>query len=418
MCSIRLSAVSPAVAVLQRLFLVVLFLSPFRFTSVAAQGDSLSVITPSADEQVWRDSLHQALDGLLGHSLLETSVMGFCVYDLTADTLLYTYNARKRLRPASTQKLFTAVSGLDLLGPLYTFKTHISYRGRVHDGVLNGDLYVVGGFDPCFGATDMAEVVSRIKEEGIRRINGRLVADVSMKDTLKWGSGWCWDDDNPVLTPLLYGGKDGFMKALISRLDSAGIACPADFTYGVCPISTVSLARIAHSVDDVLGPMMKKSDNLYAESFFYQIAAVSGRKYAGNKQARRYMNDWVKKMGLFPEDYYIADGSGLSLYNYLTPELELALLRYAYHVPFIYEHLLPSLPIAGVDGTLERRMKNGPACGRVRAKTGTLEGVSSLAGYAEAANGHMLAFCIMNQGCSRGRDSRDFQDRFCEILCR
>lgn len=418
MCPIRINAVSPFVAVWQRLFLSVLILSSFGVTAVVAQNDSLPVEPSSVDEQAWRRSLCQTLDALSGHGLLETSVAGFCVYDLTADTLLYTYNARKRLRPASTQKLFTAVSGLDLLGSSYTFKTYVNYRGRVDKGVLNGDLYVIGGFDPCFGATDMAEVVGRIKEAGIRRINGRLVADVSMKDTLKWGAGWCWDDDNPTLTPLLYGGKDGFMKAFIARLDSAGIQCPAEFSYGVCPISVTSLARIAHSVDDVLGPMMKMSDNLYAESFFYQIAAISGRRYADNKQARRYMNDLIRKMGYMPEDYTIADGSGLSLYNYLTPELELALLRYAYRVPFIYEHLLPSLPIAGVDGTLERRMKNGPACGKVKAKTGTVEGVSTLAGYAEAANGHILAFCIMNQGCSRGRDSRNFQDRFCEALCR
>ena len=65
-----------------------------------------------------------------------------------------------------------------------------------------------------------------------------------------------------------------------------------------------------------------------------------------------------------------------------------------------------------------RRMKKGKARGNVRAKTGTLEGVSTLAGYATARNGHRLAFCIMNQGVASLRAAQAFQDRLCELLCR
>jgi D-alanyl-D-alanine carboxypeptidase/D-alanyl-D-alanine-endopeptidase (penicillin-binding protein 4) len=74
--------------------------------------------------------------------------------------------------------------------------------------------------------------------------------------------------------------------------------------------------------------------------------------------------------------------------------------------------------MAGLDGTLKNRMYPGDAAGRVFAKTGTLTGISSLAGYCTAANGHELAFCIINQGVLRTADGRAFQDRVCLTLCR
>ena len=80
--------------------------------------------------------------------------------------------------------------------------------------------------------------------------------------------------------------------------------------------------------------------------------------------------------------------------------------------------LYPSLPVAGVDGTLKKRMKGGAAQGNVHAKTGTVTGVSSLAGYCRAANQHLLAFCIINQGVMKNAEGRDFQDKVCELLCR
>jgi D-alanyl-D-alanine carboxypeptidase/D-alanyl-D-alanine-endopeptidase (penicillin-binding protein 4) len=125
----------------------------------------------------------------------------------------------------------------------------------------------------------------------------------------------------------------------------------------------------------------------------------------------------VSRIGLNPGEYKFADGSGLSLYNYVTAELMVGLLRYAWQKQDIYTRLLASLPIAGVDGTLEKRMQNTVAQGNVRAKTGTLTGISSLAGYCTASNGHRLAFCIINQGIMRMADGRGFQDRVCRALC-
>ena len=95
-----------------------------------------------------------------------------------------------------------------------------------------------------------------------------------------------------------------------------------------------------------------------------------------------------------------------------------ALLGYAWQTQHIKEHLLPSLPISGFDGTLQKRMLGTPAEGNVRAKTGTVTGIVSLAGYLTAANGHTLAFAIINQGVNSSGIGRSFQDKICQELCR
>ena len=76
------------------------------------------------------------------------------------------------------------------------------------------------------------------------------------------------------------------------------------------------------------------------------MAAVSGGKWNTAKQARKEVNALIRKLDLSPADYNIADGSGLSLYNYVSAELEVQLLRFAYGQPDIYNTLLPTLPIA------------------------------------------------------------------------
>ena len=95
-----------------------------------------------------------------------------------------------------------------------------------------------------------------------------------------------------------------------------------------------------------------------------------------------------------------------------------ALLGYAWQTPAIKDHLLPSLPVAGFDGTLQKRMTDTAAQGNVFAKTGTVTGVSSLAGYLTAGNGHTLAFAIINQGVPTSSLGRAFQDSVCQELCK
>lgn len=368
-------------------------------------------------ESFWIKSLTDSLHLLLQDELFSTSQVGISVYDLTDDTLLFAYNARQRMRPASTEKILTAITALEELGADYKFFTKLYIDGEIRGGALHGDVYVKGGFDPTFGRTDLQGFVEALASINIKSVKGALCADVSMKDTLKWGMGWCWDDDNPDLTPLLLGGKDVFLTRFEQALKKKGIHIGV-LKKAECPSDAVLLKSISTPIDKVLGRMMKESDNLYAEAVFYALAAKDRKPYASRKEAMYSIEKMIGFLGFEPAKYRVADGSGLSLYNYLTPELETALLRYAFSRQEIFTSFYESLPIAGVDGTLKKRMIDTPAFNNVRAKTGTLTGVYSLAGYATAANGHQLAFCIINQGVESASEARAFQDKVCVLLCK
>ena len=165
--------------------------------------------------------------------------------------------------------------------------------------------------------------------------------------------------------------------------------------------------------------MMKESDNLCAESMFYHLALhYAQKKRVTDNDGSDAINHFIKeKLGLNPDYYNIVDGSGVSLYNYISPRLLLEYLKYAYYHAEIFQPFYEALPIAGVDGTLSSRMKKSKAYKNVHAKTGTVTGVSSLAGYAKAPNGHQLAFAIINQNVMKSRQARTFQDKVCDILC-
>lgn len=444
-------------------------------------------------------SLQSRIDALLEDDFLKTSEVGIVVYDLTADKPLYAYQDKKLYRPASVQKLITCITALSFLKPEHRFETSLYYTGTLKKDTLEGDLYVVGGFDSEFDDEEMEKLLVIVEQSGIRQINGNLFGDVSLKDSLYWGTGWSWDDTpyyfQPYLSPLMfhkgyvevtarpaqkdsaaqitcvpissfysicnqtkskhpswgmfeatrnwlengntitvkgdvsgtrtervnmYPSQDFFMHTFRERLQDRGVSVP-DYAYAQCPSDSTAtlLGSCHHTLVDVLNPTLKRSDNLSAEAVFYHLAAyASGKKHVGNKEGIEKIEEFIKQLNLNPKDYKIADGCGVSLYNYISPELLLAFLKYAYHDENVYPHLYKALPIAGVDGTLRNRMKTGKAYNHVRAKTGSVTGVSSLAGYAKASNGHMLAFVIINQNVLEQFKAKSFQNKFCEELCK
>lgn len=383
------------------------------FLCLQAQTDS----TLSAPVALpWPQNLQARLDTLMTDPLLEHTQLGLLVFDMTADSTLYSHGARQTLRPASTMKLLTAITAIDLLGGDYNFRTTLSYKGTVKDSVLVGDLYCVGGMDPLFDDDDLMVFVESVQNMGIDSIHGNLYIDTSFKEPDLLGEGWCWDDDNSQLTPLLVSRKDEFVPRFMQGLSKLGIAFDGECKAGTPPKDALMLSSRIHRFNDVLVPMMKESDNLYAESMFYHIGASMGVRPAKASHARQLIKKEIAKAGVSGVQYRIADGSGLSLYNYVTPEILVKMLVYAYRQTKINYHLFSALPIAGQDGTLKKRMLDPVVNGRVHAKTGTLSGISSLAGYASLPNGHQLAFCIINQGVMKNSDGRGFQDKLCTAL--
>lgn len=385
--------------------------------SDVADSAMIDSLAPDSVLLPWPKSVQVHIDKLLKSQMFQTSQVGMMVWDLDADSCIYRHNERQLLRPASTMKLVTAITALDRLGGSYQFKTKLKYTGAIENRTLRGDIYCVGGMDPRFNSDDMTAFITSIKEMGIDTIAGSVYSDGSMKDADPYGEGWCWDDDNPKLSALLISRKDLFMDRFLSKLREAGIYYQGWAHEKRCPGDAYLMTTRFHTIDQILMRMMKESDNLYAESMYYQIAASTGNHPASAKSARAVERRLVDKIGLDSRHYKFADGSGLSLYNYVSAELETRLLRYAAQNDNIYFHLSQSLPIAGIDGTLKKRMGGNFTSGNVHAKTGTLTGCISLAGYCTAANGHRLCFSIINNGVMHGKNARAFQDKVCMILC-
>ena len=404
-------------------FLFILLLFPL---SITAQEHKDSYLLERQDTNVidtvplqWPRNLQAKLNKLLDDELLKVSLAGIIVYDLTADSILFKHNERQLMRPASTMKMITAVAALDRLGGSHLFTTKLAYSGKLNNRTLNGNLYCIGGFDPKFSNDDLNAFVQQIKDMGIDTIRGKVIADKSMKDSDPMGEGWCWDDgdNNPQMSPLQINQKDDVIERFRRELITSGVYIEGFTENGRADKNAQVICTRTHTMDEILLRMMKNSDNLYAEAMFYQMGAATGAHPANAKSAAGVIKKLITKVGLNTEDYRIADGSGLSLYNYVTPEMELRFLKYAYERRDIYDHLRPSLPIAGEDGTLKNRMQKTAAAGNVYAKTGTVSGVSCLAGYCTAPNGHILCFSIMNNGLTTARKGRDFQDRICIAMC-
>jgi len=388
-------------------------------TKGVAQTDGFAGNYYVEDTRPWAERLKTRIDSVLSTPLLQTTQLGLMVYDLTADSTVYVYGHRQRLRPASTMKLLTAITALDRLGADHQLRTSLYITGRIAGRTLIGNVICVGGMDPMFDRTDMQAFVSQLRQLGIETIQGRIVGDTSFKDADRLGEGWCWDDENPVLTPLLYDRKDVFVEQFAAELRRSGVSVSAQGAAAGQPRSTRRLvATRSHSIGEVLVDMLKESDNLYAESMFYQLATLTNNKTATAKLAASQVRQIIQRAGLQPGDYRVADGSGLSLYNYVSAELEVAFLRYAWQREAVYIPLYDALPIAGLDGTLKNRMQKGRAIDNVHAKTGSVSGISSLAGYCTSSEGHLLAFSIINQGVRQMSDGRDIQDAICEAMCR
>lgn len=409
------------------------------YKSVAINADSSeyaesdTIVTDSLIDSIplikathsWKKDLRDGIDELLEDPVLETSVVGIDVWDLDDDVRLYSHGERQRLRPASTMKTVTAIAALKELGSDYKFTTGLYYDGNEPDSARTwkGNIYVVGGMDPKISSQDVDNFAKAIKELGVDSITGDIYADQSFKDNKKYGSGWCWDDEDlPLLLPLTYKNHDEFTDILRQKLRDHNIVVTGGWGTKTVPSGARLITKKERRMTSVMRPMLKNSNNKYAESVFFAIAHKASGNGASASSTSRVVKSILTDMGAESTNSYdIADGSGLSLYNYVTPEMEVMMLRYAWKHREIFNTLYPLLPIAARDGTLRKRMHGTKAAGNVHAKTGTVEGIRSLCGYLTASNGHRIAFSIINQGVTNSdgtvEQARSLQNKICELLC-
>jgi D-alanyl-D-alanine carboxypeptidase/D-alanyl-D-alanine-endopeptidase (penicillin-binding protein 4) len=156
----------------------------------------------------------------------------------------------------------------------------------------------------------------------------------------------------------------------------------------------------------------KLSENLHAE-LMLRVAAREASGAETMDDALKFAALFRERIGLAPGDVVQNDGSGLSRNNLATPQSIVGVLSYAARQPW-GEAFAATLPIAGEDGTLENRMKNTAAAGRLRAKTGTINSASGLSGYATTMSGQRLIFSFFaNNNAGTARDSTAVLDAIC-----
>lgn len=177
------------------------------------------------------------------------------------------------------------------------------------------------------------------------------------------------------------------------------------------------LAEIRHPLDSILYQVNKPSDNLAAENL---LKTLSLKMYGEPGSALLGLNivkHYLQSVGIDTTLMILADGSGVSWYNALSPGALVKLLTAQYKNKSTFRHFYESLPIAGIDGTLKNRMKGTRAEGNVHAKTGSLTGVSSLSGYVNTQDGHMLVFSILcNHFPGEIVSLRNAQNKIMELL--
>jgi D-alanyl-D-alanine carboxypeptidase/D-alanyl-D-alanine-endopeptidase (penicillin-binding protein 4) len=224
-----------------------------------------------------------------------------------------------------------------------------------------------------------------------------------------------------------------------------GSARTADWKYReVSPLNFAKLFEIASveslTVKDIVRETLKPSQNLWAQLLLLQVGAIAGRgntesasvgegekgsstaPRAGPPQNPRSefatteeigieaMNVFLAQAGVKKGEVLLEEGSGLSRKDIITPGATVELLRFMSRHRWAQAYR-DALPIAGVDGTLEKRMKSTPAENNVRAKTGSLQYVHALSGYVTTAAGERLAFSIMiNNANNRERISSPRED--------
>ena len=174
--------------------------------------------------------------------------------------------------------------------------------------------------------------------------------------------------------------------------------------------------HVSIPLGDAVKLVNKISQNLHTEVLLRTAMRQNNGMWNTPDDLMKFAADFYATVGIAQDDVIQTDGSGLSRHDMVTPRAAVTLLRFAQQRPWFASYFA-SLPVAGQDGTLEDRMKNSPAAGGVHAKTGSVEHVRTLSGFADTANGRRLVFSFMsnNQG-GKNHETVDVLNGLCVAM--
>jgi D-alanyl-D-alanine carboxypeptidase/D-alanyl-D-alanine-endopeptidase (penicillin-binding protein 4) len=378
-------------------------------------------------------ALRSALDGIVAAGPSAT-----CVSVSVDGREVYSHQADLPVPPASNQKLLTAAVALQVLGADHRFRTTVVGPAPT-GGTVNGDLHLVGGGDPVLSTkayaahypdqpaaqTSMEKLADAVAASGVHHVTGRILGDESRYDTLRtvpsWPDRFATQHQTGPLSALTV--NDGFTsypahETEQNRLEVEATTDPAGYAAstfadllrqrgvqvdggsgtGTAPAGAHELAHVdSPTLSAIVGHMLTESDNEVAELLVKELGHVragSGTTAAGLGVVR----STASAMGLPSTGVRILDGSGLDYDDRVTCGFLAALLhRIGSHSP-----IASGLAVSGESGTLRDRFTDAPTKGRIRAKTGTLNDVTALSGFAHTQQGQEVTFAYVATGAEVG----------------
>lgn len=329
--------------------------------------------------------------------------------------------------PASATKLLTAVAALIALGDDHRYVTTVATPTPPVAGVVAGDLYLIGGGDPLLAQaeyaaryrrpqqfSDLRALAEAVAAAGVVRVEGAVVGDETRYDTVRyhpaWPSRFITQDQTGPLSALTV--NDGFVEwpaqgggpvepapdpaahaAEVFRLllEERGVTVAAGARSGPAPTAAPVVAEHrSPPLREVVGQMLSESDNTTAELLLKELGLQlegAGTFAAGATAVARILTE----AGFDMAGTAVVDGSGLASGNVVDCDLLMDLLAY----PPTADVLREGLAVAGERGTLAERWQDTALAGRVRAKTGTLNQVTALAGLATTAGAGESTFALV-----------------------
>ncbi|NEN24368.1 D-alanyl-D-alanine carboxypeptidase/D-alanyl-D-alanine-endopeptidase [Cryomorpha ignava] len=430
---------------------------------------------------------------------LKGALVSVSVADFETGAVLQAANEDQRLCPASVWKLFTTTAALKTLGSEFRFRTVLAYDGKIENGILSGNLYIIGGGDPALGSRHfspgfeplMLEWASAVKAAGIDSVNGKIVANAAHFQGDGIPRTRIWEDmgnyygaavsglninDNTFYVDFQVPSDIGREAKILSidpavpglqinsEVVSSTIQSDRAFIFG-SPYSNERIVRgtlpagrdhfkikgslpnppvfaashlqkalkkigigsgglvveqatlrepatyrvIREEFSPSLSALVKhtnvESDNLYAETFLYQIGVKNGdgTLMGGLESLEKFYEPICEKE--YP--LYAYDGSGLSRFTAVSASQITTLIQYCAKDEMLRKDLLGNLPLAGEEGSMKWFGKRTNLAGNLRGKSGSMDKVRAYAGYFAASSGRKIAFAVVvNNFDGSGTDLR------------
>lgn len=378
-------------------------------------------------------------------SLPSNTISGILIYNPLNQDTIFSINELRPMTPASLTKLFTTSTALGIMGEGHQFSTKIfSDDANISDKVINGNLYIKGYGNSTFTDFDLQEMVNELSNKGIKKITGNIIGDDTFLDNIYTREDWIEGEGSNIKLPpisalVLDRNKTTVRKKirrrfryitemakdpsifvasrLLQKLKENSIEVEGVVQKGSTPDKVIIIAQRSVALTELISLINKNSDNFLAECLFKILGAESTGKQGNSFYSQQSIQQFIKENNVYSSGTEIVDGSGISRSDKATPLAINGVLEKMYFDLNHFESFYNSLSIAGVDGTLRGRLIGTSAEENFRGKTGTLNGVSGLAGYLTNSDGEDYIVTIMFEFTRGGWGYyRDIQDQIVSVI--